>query len=327
MTSLSRLLPGFRPLSKHISVGDRANELDDRFAPSTTAPESIFILTWADAAPRAIVKYVQGYRTLYPSAKIIVVQRTTLGAFFASQNAARRVVQRLITDQMFNTTKPQNGFLRRPNGHRQSNASSPSPSETKTPRNLVHIFSNSGGITLEAICNSYSAVYHTPLPIEMLILDSSPGGESWRNDWRTWYFGAAAGFGSILPTFLPKLVIRILAFAMALPLVTLLYMVPCILGFESLPARGRRVINDPNKIPVQSKRLYIYSDKDPLVHPPHVESHALNAKKLGHQSIRMEKFAGSTHVGHMRKDPERYWKAIEEVWDDSVDANDGKKIK
>lgn len=335
MTSLSRLLPGFRPLSKYISVGDSANELNgtSASAPSTTtAPDSIFICTWADAGLRPIVKYVQGYRTLYPSAKIIVLQATTLGTFFYGQKANDRVVQRLITDQLFNNTttkKPQDSLLpgHDANGHHHQDSQGPtSATTTKTPRNLVHVFSNAGGVNLEAICNAYYAVYHAPLPIETVIFDSTPGGEEWRRDGVSWYIGIAAGFGSTLPTSLPKWLLRILAFGISVPLVTFLMIIPCMLGRESLPGRCRRAVNAPNRIPLQSKRLYIYSDGDPLIHPSHIERHAVDAKKIGYPSVRLENFGNSTHVGHLRKDPERYWRVVSEVWDESVDGNHGKRV-
>jgi hypothetical protein len=82
-------------------------------------------------------------------------------------------------------------------------------------------------------------------------------------------------------------------------------------------------LNLPNNLPPVS-RLYIYSKIDELIPYKDVEEHARQAKEeLGIRGggeggeVRLEKFENTSHVGHMRGDPERYWNSIQKVWRDS----------
>ncbi|KAL4889817.1 hypothetical protein BDV59DRAFT_185905 [Aspergillus ambiguus] len=176
----------------------------------------------------------------------------------------------------------------------------------------MHAFSNSGGLNLEAV----SSIWHTmqrsanlapgPLPIRALILDSTPGGTSFKKEFPRWTSGIAIGF-SFLPKFLARLVAAVI--------VTILMGLPILLGRESMPQRGRRVVNSPINIPLNSARLYIYSDSDPLIRDKDVEEHAREAQAQGYKTVILEKFRGSGHVAHMRQDPNRYWAAIAKFWD------------
>lgn len=63
-------------------------------------------------------------------------------------------------------------------------------------------------------------------------------------------------------------------------------------------------------------RLYLYSTTDLLIPLADVEAHADAAKERGVQ-VRMEKFEGTDHVAHARREPERFWGAVKEVWEGS----------
>jgi hypothetical protein len=145
------------------------------------------------------------------------------------------------------------------------------------------------------------------MPIQGLILDSTPGGDSFTREAFRWTAGVAMGF-AFLPKFLAKLVAAVI--------VLLRFGLPNLLGMEVLPARGRRVFNTPEYIPTSSARLYIYSDSDPLIGERDVESHAREAEVKGYRRIELEKFSGSGHVAHMRQDPKRYWSLISRFWDE-----------
>ena len=60
-------------------------------------------------------------------------------------------------------------------------------------------------------------------------------------------------------------------------------------------------------------RLYVYSVKDPMVGWEDVEAHSRTAEKHG-WVVRREKWEASGHCGHMYDDPQRYWNAVENVW-------------
>lgn len=57
------------------------------------------------------------------------------------------------------------------------------------------------------------------------------------------------------------------------------------------------------------RRAYIYTPSDPLIDFRDVERHAAEAKTEGF-SVALEKFVGSAHVAHVRKDEGRYWEIV-----------------
>lgn len=64
-------------------------------------------------------------------------------------------------------------------------------------------------------------------------------------------------------------------------------------------------------------RLYFYSDADEMVPASAVEEHIADARQKG-LTVHAEKFHGTLHVSHARKDPERYWGAIQSLWAEAV---------
>ncbi|KAF7184815.1 hypothetical protein CNMCM7691_006684 [Aspergillus felis] len=273
---------------------------------SARDPTTVVLYTWADAHIRLVFKYYQGYRQLYPSAKIIIVMARTMKTFFAGRKTNMANVRELVLKELW------------PLGSSASGIASESQKGVRHRRSLqtrilMHAFSNSGAINLEAC----SLVWHSlqrsmsqpigAMPIQGLILDSTPGGDSFIREASRWTAGVAMGF-AFLPKFLAKLVAAVI--------VVLYFGVPSLLGMEVLPARGRRVFNTPEYIPTNSARLYIYSDSDPLIGEQDVESHAREAEAKGYRRIELDKFSGSGHVAHMRQDPKRYWSLISRFWDE-----------
>lgn len=59
----------------------------------------------------------------------------------------------------------------------------------------------------------------------------------------------------------------------------------------------------------EMRRVYIYSPTDALVDYKDVETHAAEAETKGF-SVALEKFEGSAHVAHLRKDESRYWEIV-----------------
>ncbi|KAF7596963.1 hypothetical protein BBP40_011329 [Aspergillus hancockii] len=269
-------------------------------------PTTVVLYTWADAHPRLVNKYYQGYRELYPSAKIVIVMAKTMKTFFAGRSTNMANVKEVVIKELWPLANSaptipsgsERGIRRRGNSQ---------------PRVLMHAFSNSGGVNLEACTLVWHSLQRSmgqpigPMPIQGLILDSTPGGDSFTREAFRWTAGVAMGF-AFLPKFLAKIVAAII--------VLLRFGLPNLLGLEVLPARGRRIFNTPEYIPTSSARLYIYSDSDPLIGERDVESHAREAEAKGYRRIELDKFSGSGHVAHMRQDPKRYWSLVSSFWDD-----------
>lgn len=301
-----------RKFSDHIRIYDPQ---PDKEQTNPNAPTTVVLFTWADASPRLVQKYVQGYHDLYPSAKLIIVTARTMATFFGGQEAAKALVKDMVSQELYNdgNTETIHSYSSAVDGSKEEGDSLSARNTQKQPRILMHAFSNSGGLNLEAVSSTWHAMQHTsgnnpgPIPLHGLILDSTPGGASFRREFPRWVAGIAIGFA-----FLPKPLAKLTAAAV----VVLLMGLPALLGLEGLSARGRRVVNSPDRIPTSSARLYIYSDSDPLIGHLDVEEHAREASEVqGYRKVVLEKFSGSGHVAHLRHDPQRYWGAISKFWD------------
>lgn len=89
-----------------------------------------------------------------------------------------------------------------------------------------------------------------------------------------------------------------------------------------LLVRLRNALNDEHLLPWATKktcRLYIFSDTDKLVQHSAVLEHIAEAKALG-LNVQGVEFMGSPHVAHMRQNPTRYWKAVEDVWNQATNV-------
>ncbi|KAL7005538.1 hypothetical protein EMMF5_004943 [Cystobasidiomycetes sp. EMM_F5] len=176
----------------------------------------------------------------------------------------------------------------------------------------AHVFSNGGAWQLVLLsqllhkrCSELGkgVVWERthPLPISTLVLDSAPGSNT-----------ASEGIGVSGATWRKQ----------SLPIRYSLNFAAAILGASStlynklplLPRTGNillsELLNDPGIIDPDAKRLYIYSKQDSIVNWRAVERNAQIARKLG-RSVRVERFEGSSHVAHAKKDSERYWTSVQ----------------
>lgn len=299
--SMSSLLPpGCRKFSERILIwepqqklqSDDESDLGTRKSSNVISPGIVLIYTWADARPRHYVKYIEGYQNLFPNAKIILTTATTIGTFFGGQKAAQYIVHDMVLKEIAPL-------------YQSDTQSTDSP--ISRPRILAHAFSNSGGLNLEATWCVWKQVFGstTPLPLTALILDSTPGGLTYKTEFSRWTTGVSLGMAA-LPS--P------LRWAIAAIIVTCLMVVPQVLGIEVMATRGPRELNSPRNIPLKSARLYVYSSTDQLIYWKDVETHAEEARKKGYTNIILERFDGSSHVSHLKLDPSRYWNAVWSVW-------------
>ena len=96
-------------------------------------------------------------------------------------------------------------------------------------------------------------------------------------------------------------------------LVALIWMHSYFSGGANLVQRARMDLIDMKLIKSNRGRLYLYSTGDRMVGWEDVESHALEAER-SRERVKMEKWGGTPHVGHMANDGNRYWGAIESFW-------------
>jgi alpha-beta hydrolase superfamily lysophospholipase len=125
--------------------------------------------------------------------------------------------------------------------------------------------------------------------------------------------------GSALAAFLAPVRSTLFRIVMSLPLIVIYY----VLSFVTFITRQRPLFDqmreDLNRAQIlpwtnqKTPRLYIYSDTDKLVQQKAVEEHIAEAEELG-LNVRAEYFKGSSHVSHVRTNPDRYWAAVKDIW-------------
>jgi hypothetical protein len=92
----------------------------------------------------------------------------------------------------------------------------------------------------------------------------------------------------------------------------------------------RNALLDPSLLRQQSPRTYVYSREDQIIAFADVEAHVAEARRLGPvEALEFRRCVANrasmtrqliephrtTHVGHMRGDPERYWRAVRETYE------------
>ena len=246
----------------------------------TTSPDTVLLFSWMDAAPRYIAKYIAGYATTHPTARLVLVT-TDMADLTYRRRAAQMERLKPVVDIVRAVDRP--GAL-----------------------TLMHMFSNAGSHTASLFLQAYrdsfaGARTDSALPLHAMIFDSGPGRAEFRR------FASAVSVGLPQPWYL------------RIPALVLVYL---ILGTLWIPVmrfhrrdtvdRLRQALNDKRLVRPSVPRCYIYSETDALVDWKDVESHGRDAEQKGWIVLR-EKYDDSPHVGHMRTDVARYWKAVETV--------------
>ncbi|KAK0705494.1 hypothetical protein B0H67DRAFT_649820 [Lasiosphaeris hirsuta] len=175
---------------------------------------------------------------------------------------------------------------------------SPSPSSSDTPQLLIHLFSNGGSTTLAHLRTL------TPLPSHTLVYDSAPGQFTYTGSFAALTAGLSgwtrAAFAPLVHAFCAWywLVHNVFARGAGGP-------------FAAVAAAHNE---REGRARAEVRRAYVYSEEDKLVDWRDVERHAADAKSGGFV-VRVEKFAGSAHVAHARRDEGRYWGVVRETWE------------
>jgi len=169
------------------------------------------------------------------------------------------------------------------------------------PNILLNLFSNGGAHHIAHLAFLYRRQYNTPLPITGMILDSAPG--------RATYGRSVNAMAIGLPRFF---LLRLLGLFLIHFLCIMMWIRHHIFRQENIITKVRRQLIDPELFPTTAPRVYIYSKTDEMVGWEHVEWNAKQAEENGYR-VTTERYENSKHVGHLMKDPERYWDAVRVV--------------
>lgn len=277
-------------------------------------PGLILLGTWMGAAPKHIQKYTDAYRHLFPSSPILLLRSEPTD--FMKPRAARenlRPAARILE------AYAQNPFVPLPLPPAPSSGVSAELLEKtglqadgsdKADANadgtmLVHVWSNGGSNALWSVRRQCAAFPHY-----RLIMDSCPGQFHYRATYTA--FSLTIPYPWLRRLLAPLLHALCCWFWVRLRLPRLSRLI----GGEGRGGPLRLSAdshNDPKLLGVDVGRTYIYSDEDALVPSADVEEHGKEAQQAGFK-VRMEKFRGSQHVAHAKKDPERYWRLVRQTW-------------
>lgn len=241
-------------------------------------PRTIVLAFWMNAPPRALAKYVVGYRRVAPAARIIFVLTYSNDFMLRITSSSRQARVAPAVEAIRASAYPDKPVF-------------------------LHMFSNGGVSTTTHLLAAYKKLTGKSLRISSMIIDSAPGTAS--------VSAAIKAFSFALPR------MWILRFLSKIVLYTFLILHSVFRKLTrtlDAIARAREAINDgrlitgvgPEGCP---ERCYIYSDADELVDWRDVERHASDAEDKG-WLVHREKFLGTPHVSHMRVDPERYWTIV-----------------
>jgi len=267
-------------------------------------PKLVLLATWMGARDPHIAKYLLQYRAFFPTTPILLV-RSEPRHFTRPRGAPRELAPALL---VLHSIFPE---LAAPS--KTSSSSSAATSKANPPQLLIHAWSNGGTNSLHVLrLLLTSTTIATPsldprcdLPRYTLVLDSTPGAFRYWAAFRTFTTG------------LSRVVYWLLA-----PLVHAIclhyWLRHEILGRGKTGplAAVRKGLNDERLLASGSevRRTYVYSEGDKLVHWQDVEAHAAEAERKGFV-VRREKFDGSEHVAHLRRDATRYWRVVKETWE------------
>ncbi|KAF5545464.1 transmembrane 53-B [Fusarium napiforme] len=247
------------------------------------SPKIIIIASWTNALDSHIAKYVDKHKELYPTSQLVLVKSYNKN-FFDPKALAE-------------SPRPAVPVIR---------ASFPdAPSSTAKPEIMIHIFSNGGSSNISSLYDVYAATAQEGedpwLPPHVTVFDSAPGAQRLTN--------TAAFFKSTIPKSY-RWVCMPFVYGVAAA-----WQVGWFLGLTKdwLAFWGSTHNTARGKREREIRRTYIYSEGDELIDYRDLEAQASEAGKLGFD-VHLEKFDGSLHVAHARKDEARYWSAVQKTW-------------
>ncbi|KAL8660007.1 MAG: hypothetical protein Q9202_006861 [Teloschistes flavicans] len=277
--------PALDDITQQQAVHDDQPEIVTTSHSSTSNHQKLIILfTWMSAHPKHILKYVEGYRTRYPNAKILVVKSSPADLFYRRSSTQRRWLAPVVKAiESFSCTD----------------------TGADEPQIGLHIFSNGGCYQARSFFLAYrAATTAAPFPTHSKIFDSSPGRATFKR--------SVLALSSGLPR---AGLTRVLLLALIYIVMSAYCIIVVPFGLLGPIERTRNALNDRDLMQGERERFYVYSEMDPMVGWADVEAHAQDASKKGFE-VRCEKFQGTGHCAHVRADDGvRYWNIVHSLWD------------
>lgn len=280
-------LAGFERLGKTISLFTPPTFP----SPTTTAPSLVILCTWVGGASAArIDKYTSNYRLLLPHAQILLIRATSADITirsFAQVRASLAPARIVIRSALAAIASAQH-----------------TDALDTPPPALLHIFSHGGCHSALQLAMSLR-LENEPLalPLRGIILDSCPGGNSFRKAYDALMVGLPA-----------SPVLRVLGSAVVLPVLGAVAGLQAVGLMDSI-VELRRDLNDERVLGGRGiRRLYLCSRADRVVDWTDVVRHAEEAEEKGYE-VETCIFERSAHCALPMEDKERYWGKVRRFWE------------
>lgn len=296
--------------------------------PSTSTPRLVVLGTWMGAQPAHMDKYIEPYRTLFPTTPILVLRseaRDWLSPWAKPDMSAAASVVRSIFPEISDSSPTPSIVSSTTSPDSSTSTLSPSGGRAGKPELLIHVWSNGGSASLARLRQALFK-QSARLPPFTLILDSTPGQFRYKATYAAFSLVAPKKWAWLLKPFLHGFVawFWLLTYVRA-----------------KLDFRRRKDVEDSHflhktkpagpkpfgplallaashnvrdLLALEARRTYIFSKEDALIPIEDVQAHAADAEAKGFK-VREEEFIGTMHVAHARKEPERYWRVVRETWE------------
>lgn len=249
-----------------------------------------------DAREAHLAKYTSWYQALFPDVPILVVRS------FAYHFMPGRRARDLALDVERAVPVIQSAVRAPPTTADSSNSNN-------EPEILIHVFSNGGSTILRHLYTLYSNITAAPFPPHVTIFDSAPGRFQYSRSVYAFSLGVPYAKTPLFKFLFARVAIHLLCAAY--------WVLHMVLRHRGSLDRTYAAHNDPSLNRNEVRRAYVYSREDRLVDFRDVEAHAAEARRKGvvRGQVRVEIFAGTAHVAHVRGDEDKYWRVVKESWE------------
>ena len=269
------LRPSFTRINKSIYLHEPGTSPPAPSQRSSSDPDTILLLAWAAAPIKNVAKYTAQYESLYPRSRILLFT-TPFSDLIFHTNTSQGAILAPVVD-----------LLRK------------DPDQ----KILAHLFSNGGSYKLRELATAYKRTTGQRLPINALILDSAPGRPRFRN--------TIAAMKTALPKVFPLWLLGVLLIYIYLSCVYLRHRIS---GRNAITQYIWESLNNNELIDPAARRLYVASKRDDMVSFEDIVAHAAVARERGSE-VRLEEFVDTKHVAHAMVDKARYWRLVQETWE------------
>jgi len=253
--------------------------------PNPATGELIILCSWLGAAKKHVSKYISGYLTLAPRAKILLIESSVLiltSAYPTQWKAIQpsvSAVRAVLEECEYGT-----------------------PSSKVKPKIILHTFSNGGTNSATQLLIVLNRALKRPIPLHGILCDSGPAAGGY---WKSY---------NAMVLSLPKGVLtRQVIGPLVIQFILIVLYASILIGrYEAPETTIRRTLLDEKF--VDNKRIaYVFSTADKMVDWTDIVGHGDEAEEKGMQ-VKQIMYEDTPHCNHFSKHGDEYLEVMDRVW-------------